>query len=107
GPLLSDEQTNIKLYQENAPSVVHVTNLAQSRSGFSMDVQQVPKGTGSGFVWDKAGHIITNYHVVRGADAVQVTLADHSTYNSDQVWAYPEKDIAVIWIRAPKKKLHP
>jgi S1-C subfamily serine protease len=107
GPLLSEEQTNVKLYEENGPSVVHVTNLAQSRSGFTLDVQQVPKGTGSGFVWDKDGHIITNYHVVRGADAVQVTLADRSTYNSTQVWAYPEKDIAVIWIRAPKKKLHP
>jgi S1-C subfamily serine protease len=107
GPLRSEEQANIALYEKASPSVVHVTNLAQGRSGFSMDVQQVPKGTGSGFVWDDKGHIVTNYHVVKDADAVQVTLADRSTYESKNVWAYPDKDIAVIFIEAPKSKLHP
>jgi S1-C subfamily serine protease len=107
GPLLSEEQNNIKIYEKTSPSVVHVTNLAVSQGRFSLNVQRVPKGTGSGFVWDKKGHIVTNYHVVQGADAVQVTLADHSTYESKQVWAYPDQDIAVIWIDARASKLHP
>jgi S1-C subfamily serine protease len=106
-PPLSEEQTSIKIYEENAPSVVHVTNLANSRNWYSLDVRQVPQGTGSGFVWDKEGHIVTNYHVVRDASSVKVTLADQSTYDARDVWGYPEKDIAVIWINAPKKKLHP
>src|SRR5262249_17335661 len=89
------------------PSVVHVTNLAQRRGQFSLDVQQVPRGTGTGFVWDTEGHIVTNYHVVEGADAAQVVLADHSTYDAKQIWGYPDKDIAVLWIQAPKSKLHP
>jgi S1-C subfamily serine protease len=107
GPLLKEEQANIQLYEKVSSSVVHVTNLAQSGSRFSLNVQEVPKGTGSGFVWDDQGHIVTNYHVVQGADTVQVTLADQSTYSSTDVWAYPDKDIAVIWIQAPKSKLHP
>jgi S1-C subfamily serine protease len=106
-PLLSEEQTNIKIYQDNSPSVVHVTNLAQSSGRFSLNVERVPQGTGSGFVWDTDGHIVTNFHVVKDADAVQVTLADQSTYDADQIWVYPEKDMAVIWIKAPKSKLHP
>jgi S1-C subfamily serine protease len=106
-PLLTDEQTNIKIYKDTSPSVVHVTNLAESRGQFSLNVERVPQGTGSGFVWDKDGHIVTNFHVVKDASAVQVTLADQSTYDADQVWVYPEKDIAVIWVRAPRGKLHP
>jgi S1-C subfamily serine protease len=50
---------------------------------------------------------VTNYHVVKGGDSAQVTLADHSSYEAEQVWAYPDRDIAVIWIKAPKSKLHP
>ena len=107
GPLLSLEQTNIAIYEKTSPSVVHVSNLAEGRSRFSLNVQQILQGTGSGFVWDDQGHIVTNFHVVKDADAVQVTLPDHSSYQSDQVWAYPDKDIAVIWIKAPRSKLHP
>ena len=68
---------------------------------------KIPRGTGSGFVWDEEGHIVTNYHVVNGADAARVILADQSTFNAQQVWGYPDKDIAVLWIDAPKSKLRP
>jgi S1-C subfamily serine protease len=108
GELSELEQTNIGIYKGSAPSVVHVTKLAAVSGGLlNLNVQQIPKGTGSGFVWDQDGHIVTNNHVVEGADATHVTLADHSTYTARQVWTDPDEDIAVIKIDAPKSKLHP
>jgi S1-C subfamily serine protease len=106
GELSPLEQANIKVYEQVAPSVVHVTNLAERGSAFSLNVQRVPRGTGSGFVWDDDGHIVTNYHVVEGADAATVTLNDHTTYDAARVWAYPDKDIAVLTVNAPRGKLH-
>ena len=108
GPLDEEEQQTIDLYKSNRPSVVHVTRLSVQRDFFSMNLEQIQEGTGSGFIWDDQGHIVTNYHVVRGADACQVTLpADQSPYNATVVGAYPDKDIAVLWIQAPKSKLKP
>jgi S1-C subfamily serine protease len=105
GSLSEVERQNIEVYQQMAPSVVHVTNLVEGR-GFSLNLQEIPQGTGSGFIWDEDGHIVTNYHVVKGATAARVLLADQSSYEAKNVWAYPDKDIAVIWIQAPKSKLH-
>ena len=107
GDLSSEEKTNIEIYQNASPAVVHVTNLGEERAEFSLDLFQIPKGTGTGFVWDEDGHIVTNYHVVEGASAARVTLADHSTHEARQIWAYPEKDLAVLWIDVPKSRLHP
>jgi S1-C subfamily serine protease len=87
--------------------VVHVTNLVEQRGRFSLDVTRIPKGTGSGFVWDEDGHIVTNHHVIAGASVARVTLADHTSYETRHIWSYPEKDIAVLWIDAPKEKLRP
>ncbi|HLW67714.1 MAG TPA: trypsin-like peptidase domain-containing protein [Gemmataceae bacterium] len=108
GNLSDAEKANIEIYQQTSPSLVQVTNLTQQGGNwFSLNVQEVPKGVGSGFVWDQDGHIVTNYHVVEGADAAQVTLSDHSTYHAKQIWAYPDQDIAVLWIDTPRDKLHP
>jgi S1-C subfamily serine protease len=109
GDLASAEKTNIEVYEKCSPSVVQVTNLTAESGGglFGLDIQKVPKGVGSGFVWDEDGHIVTNYHVVEGADAAKVTLADHSTYDAKQIWGDAQNDIAVIWIAAPRNKLHP
>jgi S1-C subfamily serine protease len=108
GPLDDEEQQTINLYKNARPSVVHVTRISVQRDFFSMNLEQIPEGTGSGFIWDEEGHIVTNYHVVRGADACQVTLPeDQSTYNAGVVGVYPDKDIAVLWIQAPKSKLQP
>jgi S1-C subfamily serine protease len=107
GDLSELEKMTIAIYDKVSPSLVQVTNLAETGDGFSLNVQEVPRGVGSGFVWDTDGHIVTNYHVVKGADAARVTLADHSTYEARRLWAYPNKDIAVLWIQAPKSKLHP
>ena len=78
-PLAADEQANIELFKRTSPSVVHITTLEVQRDFFSMNVQQVPRGTGTGFVWDDSGHIVTNFHVIQGADGgAKVTLSDQS-----------------------------
>jgi S1-C subfamily serine protease len=87
-----------------SPSVVHVTNLAVRRDAFSLDAQAVPRGTGTGFIWDDNGFVVTNYHVVEGASVARVVLADRSTYDSSQIWGYPDKDLAVIRIDAPMRR---
>src|SRR5512143_3014540 len=66
GALGADELANIELFRRVSPSVVHITTLELQRDLFSLNVQQVPSGTGTGFVWDEDGHIVTNYHVIQG-----------------------------------------
>lgn len=105
--LTSEEVTNIELFERLSPSVVHVTNLALRRNRFSMDVTSIPQGTGSGFVWDKQGTIITNYHVIQSAQDVTVTLADGSVWKAKPVGFEPDKDIAVLRIDAPPEQLSP
>jgi len=107
GPRSTDDLANIRIYEKVSPSVAQVTSLSQEDGFSGLNAQEVPKGVGSGFVWDDEGHIVTNYHVVEGADGAQVTLADHSTYEARAIWAYPDQDMAVLWISAPKSKLHP
>ncbi len=107
GPLAADELANIDLFKKASPSVVHITSLAAQRDMFSMNVQQVPRGTGTGFVWDDKGHIVTNFHVIQGANGAQVTLADQTTYDAKLVGAFPDRDLAVLRIEAPKEKLPP
>jgi S1-C subfamily serine protease len=107
GPLAADEQSTIELFRRLSPSVVHITTLAAQRDFFSMNVQQVPRGTGTGFVWDTAGHIVTNFHVIQGANAARVTLADQSSFDATLVGAFPDRDLAVLKITAPADKLPP
>ncbi|MBI5596897.1 MAG: trypsin-like peptidase domain-containing protein [Elusimicrobia bacterium] len=105
GPLSADERAVIDLFRGAVDSVVYITNLGVARDAFSYDLAEYPQGTGSGFVWDDEGHIVTNFHVIQGADAAEVTLADHSTWKAVFVGAAPDKDIAVLRIEAPKAKL--
>ncbi|PKU69070.1 protease Do-like 1, chloroplastic [Dendrobium catenatum] len=105
--LQSDELATVRLFQDNTPSVVYITNLAVRQDAFTLDVLEVPQGSGSGFVWDKQGHIVTNYHVIRGASDLRVTLADQSTYEAKVVGFDQDKDVAVLRIEAPKDKLRP
>jgi S1-C subfamily serine protease len=99
------EKTNIDIYEKARPSVVHITTLAIQEDYYRLNAQEVPEGTGSGFIWDEGGHIVTNYHVIQKADAAQVTLADHSPYRASLVGAAPDHDLAVLKIDAPKDKL--
>ncbi|CAN6483670.1 unnamed protein product [Victoria cruziana] len=105
--LQTDELATVRLFQENTPSVVYITNLAVRQDAFTLDVLEVPQGSGSGFVWDKEGHIVTNYHVIRGASDLRVTLSDQSTYEARVVGFDQDKDVAVLRIDAPDDKLRP
>ncbi|KAF5201573.1 Protease do-like 1 protein [Thalictrum thalictroides] len=105
--LQSDELATVQLFQENTPSVVYITNLAVRQDAFTLDVLEVPQGSGSGFVWDKDGHIVTNYHVIRNASDLRVTLADQSTFEAKIVGFDQDKDVAVLHVDAPKDKLRP
>ncbi len=107
GDLAGIEKTTIAIFREASPSVVHITTLVNATQPFSMNIEQVPEGTGSGFVWDKNGHVVTNFHVIRGADAAVIVLADGSRWQGRLVGAYPDKDLAVLSIDAPAAKLHP
>jgi S1-C subfamily serine protease len=107
GELSEIEKTNIAIYKQSKPSVLHITSLTVQRDEWTLNSQEVPEGTGSGFVWDKGGHVVTNYHVIKGADGALVTLADHTTYRASLVGAAPDKDVAVLHIDAPKDKLVP
>lgn len=106
-PLNNSEKATINLFEEAAPSVCFITTSNLRQDFFSMDVSEIPRGNGSGFVWDKEGHIVTNFHVIRGADRAQVTLADQSTYEAELVGTAPNKDLAVLKIKAPRNLLRP
>jgi S1-C subfamily serine protease len=105
GPLDADERNHIDVFKRVSPSVVNITSLALQRDLFSLNVSQVPTGTGTGFVWDEAGHIVTNFHVIQEASAARVTLADQTTYRAELVGAFPDRDLAVLRIEAPKGKI--
>ncbi|KAK9815107.1 hypothetical protein WJX73_007714 [Symbiochloris irregularis] len=101
--LQADEMQTVKLFIRNTPSVVNIANIA-SRSDFYMDMREVPQGMGSGFVWDKQGHIVTNFHVIRGASDIKVNLIDQSTYPAKFIGGDPDKDVAVLELQCPEEK---
>jgi len=70
-------------------------------------VQQIPQGTGSGFVWDRQGHVVTNFHVIQDGNAFAVALSDQSEWEAKVVGVAPEKDLAVLRITAPQDRLVP
>lgn len=105
--LVEYERATVDLFQRASPSVVFITSLETRRDMFSFNVFTVPRGNGSGFVWDREGRIVTNYHVIQGASVARVTLNDHSTWKAELIGAAPEKDVAVLRIKAPAELLHP
>jgi S1-C subfamily serine protease len=84
---------------------VFVTTLDVQRDRFSLDLNEIPRGTGSGFVWDEEGHVVTNFHVVQGGQSFRVTLADHSTHAARLVNVAPDFDLSVLKIDVPAKQL--
>lgn len=105
GDLAGDEKNTIELFQAASPSVAYITSIEVRRSLFSLNVYEIPKGTGSGFIWDTEGRIVTNYHVIEDASRVDVTLADHSSWKGTVVGVAPDKDLAVLKISAPALQL--
>lgn len=105
---LSDlEKSTISLFSARSSAVVHITTVARQRDLFRMRALEVPRGTGSGFLWDKQGHVVTNFHVIQGADGAQVTLPDQSSWKAELVGASARHDIAVLRIGVPADALSP
>ncbi|HEY9422463.1 MAG TPA: trypsin-like peptidase domain-containing protein [Thermoanaerobaculia bacterium] len=106
--LKDEEQATISLFERASPSVVNITSIAVARtSAFSMNLREIPRGSGTGFVWDRQGHVVTNYHVMEGANAARVTLSNGSTLEARLVGVAPEKDLAVVKITEPPARLTP
>jgi S1-C subfamily serine protease len=97
-----------EIYRQVSPSVVSVANHALVRRGFfSFQVYEVEQGSGSGFVWDKKGHIVSNYHVVHQANSITVTFPNGQSFRAEVVGIAPDYDLAVLKIDAPAELLHP
>lgn len=104
----TDELNNIQVFQRASPSVVYITNSRLvRRSFFNLNPEEIPQGSGSGFVWDNRGYIVTNFHVIQNASRITVTLQDGSSWDARMVGAEPDKDLAVLHIDAPANLLHP
>jgi S1-C subfamily serine protease len=103
--LTDEELRNIDIFQRASPSVVYITSLAAYRS-FFFDETQI-QGSGTGFFWDREGRIVTNYHVIEGANRFAVTLSDRSTHEARLIGVAPEKDLAVLEVEAPAALMVP
>lgn len=105
--LTSQEASTIRLFEDASPSVCYITTSSLRQDFWTRNVMEIPQGTGSGFVWDRNGHIVTNYHVLEGADRAQVTLSDRTTVEAEVIGAAPEKDLAVLRIKTSGERLRP
>ena len=110
GARTEDERNSTSVFKAAAPATVFVTQNQVVYDRFSMRATEVPAGTGTGFIWDEDGHIVTNCHVAlpncerRSSDPkLQVTLYDHNEYPAKLVGFDPAKDIAILKIEAPTK----
>ena len=100
--LLPDERNTIEIFQTRSPHVVYVHRLTSVKVNMhSGQSKLASSGTGSGIIWDHQGHIVTNYHVVKGADAFHITL-DKMTIPARIIASEPRKDIAVLQINSVK-----
>ena len=102
-----DERATMTVFERATKSVVFIANTAVQRDFWSFDLLEVPQGSGSGFIWNKQGHIVTNFHVIYGANAVKVTLADRSEHQAKLVGADPDHDLAVLQIQVSEGMLEP
>ncbi len=105
--LSPEEQATIAVFDRAARSVVFIANTAMQRDPWSFNLFEVPQGSGTGFVWSRQGHIVTNYHVIYGADSITVTLADRTEYKAKVIGADPDHDVAVLQIQASESTLQP
>jgi S1-C subfamily serine protease len=102
-----DELATIDVFEQASPSVAFIVNSAVRRDFFSLNPVEARQGAGSGVVWDESGHIITNFHVVYGADAITVVLGQSQEYEARVVGVAPDQDIAVLHIGASGDRLVP
>ncbi len=107
GDLAADEQATIQLFREASPSVAYITTVSQRVNPFTLRRIEIDSGTGSGFVWDDRGHIVTNFHVIREASGARVVLFDNQVYDATLVGVSPDHDLAVLRVDAPAHRLRP
>src|SRR5205823_1077910 len=100
-----EERTNILVYEKANRAVVHITTRVNQRELLFLEVPA--EGAGSGSVLDKAGHVLTNYHVIDGAQEIRVTLHNGQSYDGAIVGYDPPNDMAVLKINAPAEELVP
>lgn len=104
--LIENEKNSISVFQDTADSIVNVTNLRKNKGFFDMDSTEVQAGMGSGIVWDSAGHIVTNYHVVEGGDAFSISFRENTKqYRAKFVGGDPKNDLAVLKLLEIPKNL--
>jgi len=97
-PIADEEQQTVALFERASPSVVNINTLERKLDLYSRRVFEKPRGSGSGFLWDDRGHVVTNYHVIRGASGAQVVLHDQSVHRAELVGVSPDHDLAVLRI---------
>jgi S1-C subfamily serine protease len=100
-----DETNTTEIFRKASPAVVYVTNSALRRNLFNLDVMEIPRGSGTGFVWDENGLVVTNFHVIAGAQKLTVTLQDRSEHDAEVIGVAPEKDLAVLRMQRPPDNL--
>jgi S1-C subfamily serine protease len=103
--LRPDEQAIVDLFENTSPSVVYISTVTRRRDFFGRGVENVPLGTGTGFVWDTDGHVVTNFHVVQGSTSIRVVMHDQTSYMADYVAGSAWHDLAVLRIDAPADSL--
>ena len=105
GTVSDIEQTQIDIYRSASPSVVHIITSIAVQQG--PNLLEMPRGSGTGVVWDEAGYIVTNFHVIQGAETATVTLADNSSHPASLVGIDPTTDLAVLKIPATRGQVTP
>ncbi len=102
-----DEANTTQVFQSASPAVVFVTSSELRRQRFSVNIMEIPRGAGSGFIWDsESGLVVTNFHVVAGADLLTITLQDQRDFSAKVVGLAPERDLAVLRIIDPPSSLN-
>ncbi|MFO0774437.1 MAG: trypsin-like peptidase domain-containing protein [Nitrospiraceae bacterium] len=107
GELGADETATISVFERASRSVVYITNTSIRSDPWSLNEFEVPQGSGSGFVWNTEGHIVTNFHVVYRADQIHVIFSERGKYRARVVGLDPDHDLAVLQIQAPDEPLVP
>jgi S1-C subfamily serine protease len=101
GELPAEERSVIDVFEKSKRSVVYISTTERVRDLWTRNIHSIPRGTGSGFVWDERGDVITNYHVIAGASDARVRLNDGRDYAATLVGASPAHDLAVLRIKVP------
>jgi len=105
--LTDSEKATISVFERTKPSIVNVTTYQALRSRMSTNIMEIPAGQGTGIIWDRLGHIVTNFHVIRDAQSAKIRLDDQNSYDAELIGFDADKDVAVLKINAKDAELVP